>query len=230
MVDVKEQAYSRNYIETNNGITGQRKYLTDWADKDDASLPSLGDAFPDFANCLAVSKKVDPYGATTGGGGTEKAMITFGYSTAQESTPTSTTVETMEIGGEAITAPTGKYAFTTGGKDVPEPPAELFPQVILVKSKSFSSSQLDDILNLVGKLNDASFESKAAGLWLFLGASARHEKTNTGADQWNYDYRFQFKEVDTGKGWNYIWNKYTPDWDTTDPLLFQSGDFSTLGL
>ncbi len=230
MVVVKEQAYSQSYTETNNGIVGQRIYLTDWADRDDASVPSLGDAFPGFTNCKCVSKNVSPYGPTTGGGGHTKARIILDYSTAEPSTPTSATVESMEIGGEAMTAPDGKYAYDTSGREIPKAPAELLPQIILVKSKTFSSSQLSTILGMVGKLNDDTWEGQAAGLWLFLGASARHEKTSAGADQWHYDYRFQYKKLEAGKGWLYVWDEENEWWDKTDPLLFESGDFDTLGL
>lgn len=108
------------------------------------------------------------------------------------------------------------------------------------------------VMELTGRVNNATFRGFAAGEVLFLGASGSRRGT-LADDPWEITFHFAASKNRTGlsvgsitgiakNGWHYLWVQYGEDVDTTANVLvkkpvaayvekvYDDGDFSALGL
>lgn len=127
-------------------------------------------------------------------------------------------------------------------------PVSTFNVRIVLANATVTSAYQKIVRELVGKTNNATFYSHAAGEVLFVGCTG----TKRSGTDWELNYRFQTSPNRTGltvggitgiavKGWEVLWVRYRPDKSNRNRFIqkpvqvnvekvYESGDFSTLGI
>lgn len=174
--------------------------------------------------------------------GLETQRVLQGYSTVQKYTSAGAgTGEnfygainvdsvTREAQGVDVRVPTGSFVVS------------YYPAVAVV-----TSAYQKTILELVGKVNNATFYGHAAGEVLFVGASGKARN----ATDWELSFRFEVRPNQTGltigditgvavDGWDLLWVYYEPDVSSTKFIrkpvqvnverVYERADFSVIGV
>jgi hypothetical protein len=138
-----------------------------------------------------------------------------------------------------LSTPTDKAKWLIGqqgdgsaptGCDVFEPAAS-FSETHIIDAATMTLSYRNNIMRIVGKLNDATFRSWAAREVLCQGVSG----SRRGNDDWEVSFRFQVKEHQTAmtvagisgvdkEGWQFLWVRYALKKDGAAKMLSNIAD------
>lgn len=138
--------------------------------------------------------------------------------------------DSIEIGVEAAQVPVDNTRKFSTGTIITDDITKLVPRAIYAFSTILDTFPFTTIKAIVGKVNNAAFLGEAAGMWLFLGVSAKSRRNNSGDKIWDVEYRFQYQDIDgAGHGWNWFWDKVTGGYleITTNPP-YESATFDDL--
>lgn len=127
-------------------------------------------------------------------------------------------------------------------------PISTFEVRIVLANATVSSAYQKTVRDLVGKTNNATFYSHAAGEVLFMGCAG----SKRSGEDWELSYQFQTSPNQTGltigditgidvKGWEVIWVRYKTDVSDANRFIqvptqvnvervYESGNFATLGI
>jgi len=221
-----ERYESRRLTRTANGYEAERVFLVAATDGitalADATLPSLGDAYPNVPSITVTNLQARPRDkdnfevAVTY---TDLPNIAWKYAPADD--VATEVIEQWSFGTRSQTRITDLLDNGIGmraeGVDV------LVPQVTLRLTtwRDWDSWDASIVLSLVGKVNSTTFKGGASGKWLCLGAQIARD-TN---DLWRVEWEFAY----SADGWQYEWwttEEQTGTW--VDGTWTQSDDGTEL--
>ncbi len=242
---------SRQVTYLRHGAYATREFYGTWSEAFNDS-PKPGDAYPYTGwEALTVDKTtITPAGEPGSSAdypneythARVRCDYTMEYDKPVEEDETRISVEASS----EILATTSGRTWTTTSEIVDPDELQcgvLYPLLSITMSGVLKDPPLELILSLIGKVNAAEFAGMPAGTVLFEGAvtDANYDYENS-SWKWRVTYKFLYR----AQGHNYVWRppqkvyagdgswEYAPgdagkgDWDTTDPLLYEYGDFSLL--
>jgi hypothetical protein len=170
---------------------------------------------------------------------------TIPYEQSDPGTPTASQIVTrrFSISGEFMTMKNRGIRWkgeTTPIKDTEFQAGKIIPMLdasitLHQVTPAYYSSLRTVVNDLIGKINNATFEGAAAGTLLFLGGEFQQTVSNTGSSPWQVDLKFQQRLAKSGSqsvGWNWAWDDDTGAWreyeTTSGDAVYPEGNFTTL--
>lgn len=263
MGNFSELTAGRKKLTTVQGITADREFIDKPGTGEISALPQFGDPHPEVPDIFVRSVGEEQYGDQPG-----VKKFTFGYEAAifeEETAGTSSGSSGgfdprvgVDVGGESIPIETvaseGAGTWTFQGGD----PAnqKLFQRIVtgtMRIERVRNSSDLDDIIDNVGLVNNVGFPNGVNGVgakiketFLFVGANVDEARSQFGGRIWRITYNFSFRQIPAVRvlqgvagdpplvtgGWNHILNKKSQKFERpVDPngnFLYQSANLQVL--
>lgn len=248
---------SRELTFSRNGAQGVRYFRGTWAQAL-LYAPKPGMPFPDWPELTVDRVNIQPAGQQGDGSTINaytEAMVQVDYTLEYRKPGLGDPPRyDWEFASEVLATGEGREWSSTGKKIDSEDlsTAVNYPLMTLVVNYAVPTIPITTIFGLVGKVNDDTFQGAAAGTLLFEGASASAQY-NYDERAWYFrvTYRFLKRMHSHNEIWHPAekeWDVDTQDWardtdgafiyktgmpgtsywDTTAPLLYESGDFDTL--
>lgn len=135
--------------------------------------------------------------------------------------------EALEMNPEGST--TGAYKWTSDGKDCTVPIVKPFTKAIITVEISRDTYDALGIMQLMNKVNNAEWNGFVANSLVFAGAPCRKQYNWDGTVHNRVQYKFLYWDHDQNSIW-YNAKSGGADFDTTNPRVFGSADFTALDL
>jgi len=215
------------------GMQISRSYFVDWANRFTFVNQVIGAqvADPDFTKIRAKEANIvgngkSSHNATTGAIAYEKALITVTFKTNDKDKQNDDTILSQEVDFAAnfVTVPRKGYTWIGGGELNQDPGKFLGVCEFGFERKYVPTLDIDAIFSLLGKVNSATFYGRDPAKVLFQGVKAKRESKWDGSDGWTLNYKF----IGRTESWNKLLKEGV--WTGTTPALYESADFSTLGV
>lgn len=216
-------------VEELRSASGTRILLTDWVTrKEDA--PALGDAFPGNERLTLVRRSFNGTGQTGTGSGNDythcRVVCEYIDSSA---TVDGESIITGDYAVDVLTVGEGR-TWSDGTTAVEVPLNKILPSYEFTCKRITLATFDSSIISNLGRVNSSSWSLAGrvfpAGTVLFAGAADdMHSDYITGLMTF-IQYKFVYRPIPH----NYAWRSDTGTYDYTTPLLYESFDFSELGL
>lgn len=217
------------------GMQISRSYFVDWADRYTFINEVIGTqkADPEFTKIRAkeatiVGNGVSSHNNTTGAIAYEKALINVIFKTNDKDTQNDDTILSQEVDFAAnfVTIKRDGFDWADGG-DLDQDPGKFMGVFEFGFERKYVPTLDIDLINgVLGKVNNATFYGRDVGHVLFAGVKAKRESKWDGSDGWTMNYKF----IGRTESWLKLLKASTGAWTATVPALYESGDFSTLGV
>lgn len=243
---------------TRNGATAHREFICDW---DEAAWisPKPGESHPDWPLLTVDKVRLEPLSTPHedgfGRGYTEQRKVIVDYSLDYRRLTRGDPPRVTYTGGTEVlqTADGRVWDDINVTIDVEDASgAEVYPTLTYRIDMAVDDIPIDNITNLLGKINDAEFQGASAGSMLFTSFDATAE--------FDYEYSEWFFRVTYNFLWrnhshNEVWRHPQREWDatnndwkrdadgkyvykagtagqgawtTTTPVIYEEADFSVL--
>ena len=211
-------------IQTYRGWQGTRKFIVNQVDKIWLA-PRIGEAFAidmPYLQCVQVRRLPIKEALSDTFADTKYVQIVAEYSTQ---TVRRKKRMRLSIGTRALKNTKGKI-WKSDDAECEQTDAITFPVVELVVTVEQPTFPEDLAFALAGKINSRTYMNRLPGYLLFEGCSTQDRTDEDGFDVYESQYVFTHQ----GIPWNKVWRESLGDWDEFTVPIYDSADFSLLGL
>lgn len=211
--------------------SGVRVFLTDWATRK-TDAPQLGDTFPGNSRLTCVRRTFNGIGKPSGGYPNEytKCRVVCEYIDEAAQTDGEAIISS-DYAVDVLTVGLGR-TWSDGITAVDMPLSVIIPMKEFTAriSMPLALAHSNSIMNNIGKLNDSQWAFGGCiyptGTVMFMGASETIASDAIYGLKAMMEFKFYYRAIPH----NYAWRSDSNEYDYTTPLLYESFDFSELGL